>query len=132
MKCSVKSYDNKTFARAYLKNLLIIAQNNRLVKTVPLINNEEIMGTLQLCFNLQTFDDTSFDNDINSLKQYGIKNEICSALNNKEFYCSEIFKQKQNVSPTKSLSLKTCKSNEELTNDYLMGKCYCLFVFVFI
>lgn len=125
LKCSVKSYDNKTFGRAYVKNLLIVTQNNQLVKTISLINNEEIVGTLQLYFNLQMFNDTSFDNDINSLKQFGIKYDIFNALNNKGFHYSEMLNQKQNVSTTKSLSLKNNKSNEELTNDYLMGKCYC-------
>lgn len=122
LKCSVKSYDNKTLARAYLKNLLIVTQDNQMVKTISLINNEEKVGIIQLYFNLQIFNDVSFDNDIKALKQFGIKNDNLNTLNNKELYYSEILNQKQNVRPINSLSLKTNKSKEELTNNYLMGK----------
>ncbi|VVC24581.1 Hypothetical protein CINCED_3A007405 [Cinara cedri] len=104
--CSVKSSENKTIAHATIGNLLMLAQDNQLVKTLPLINNEKTVGILKLCFNLKTFNDTSFDNDIKLLTQFGIKNEV---LNNIK-------------PPVSSLSSKTNRSKEELASDYLMGK----------
>ncbi|XP_025208362.1 uncharacterized protein LOC112603813 [Melanaphis sacchari] len=123
LRCSIKNYENKTLAHATMKNLLI-DQNNQLIKTLPLINNEEIVGTLKLCFNVQTFNDTSFDNDIKFLKQFGIQDEVLKTKNDEEFYYPEIFEHRKNVrvKPTSSLSLRSNKSKEELTSDYLMGK----------
>jgi len=95
------------------------------MKTLPLTNNEEIVGTIQLCFKLQIFNDTSFDNDIKSLKQFGLQNEVLNNLNDKERHYCEIFKHKKDVrsySASSSSSCKTNKSKEELTSDYLMGK----------
>jgi len=88
------------------------------------MNNEKIVGTLKLCFNIQTFNDTSFDNDIKFLKQFGIQDEVLKTSNDKEFYYSEIFKHRKNVKerPISSSPLRTNKSKEELTSDYLMGK----------
>lgn len=100
----------------------MITQDNPLVKTLPLINNEKIVGNLQLSFNLQTFSDTSFDDDIKSLTQFGIQNEVLNTLNNRAFYDSEIFKSKKNIRPITALSSKTNRSKEELACDYLMGK----------
>lgn len=119
LKCTVKSYENKTVAFASIKNLLMLAQNNRIVKTLQLINNEGTVGTLQIFFNLQTFDDTSFDNDIKSIKTFGIQNKVLNSFNDKEFYESETHKSKKRIS---SSSSRTNKSKEELTNDYLMGE----------
>lgn len=123
LKCSVNSCENKTLAHTSMKNLLMITQNNPLTTTLPLINNEETVGTLQLCFNLQTFNDTSFDNDIQFLKKFGIQNTILNSTNIKELYDSEIFKPRKDVRPVSSSSVKTInRSKEELTSDYLMGK----------
>lgn len=103
---------------------ILIDQDNQLIKTLPLMNNEKIVGTLKLCFNVQTFNDTSFDNDIKMLKQFGIQDEVLKTSNDTDFYYSEILKHSKNVKvrPISSLSLKSNKSKEELTSDYLMGK----------
>lgn len=122
LKCSVKNYENRTLADATMSNLLINAQDNELIKTLLLKNNKKIVGTLKLSFNVQTFNDTSFDNDIQFLKQFGIQNEVLKTSNNDEFYYSEILKSRKNVRPISSSSLRTNRSKEELTNDYLMGK----------
>lgn len=116
------SYENKIFAHTSMKNLLIVAQNTQLVKTLPLMHNKEIVGNIKLFFNIKIFNDTSFDNDIKSLKQFGIKNEILNNLYDKEPYNFDVFKPKINVRPISSLSHRTNKSKEELTSDYLMGK----------
>lgn len=121
LKCSVKSHENKTLAYTSMKNLSMVTANNKLVKTLPLVNSEEIIGTLQLCFNLQMFDDTSFDNDIISFKQFGIQNEVLNSLFNKKLYCSETSKSSNDTRPVSSSSFKTSRSKEELTTDYLMG-----------
>lgn len=121
LKCSVKNYDNKTQAYTSMKNIMI-TQDNPLVKTLPLICNEEIVGNLQLSFNLQTFSDTTFDDDIKSLTQFGIQNEVLNSLNNREYYDYEIFKSKKNIRPNSTLSSKTNRSKDELACDYLMGK----------
>lgn len=65
-----------------MKNLITVTQDNPLATKLPLINNKEIVSTIQLCFNLQTFDDiyTSFDYNIKCLKQIEIENKI---LNNR-------------------------------------------------
>ncbi|XP_060842895.1 uncharacterized protein LOC132923094 isoform X1 [Rhopalosiphum padi] len=120
LRCSVKSHENKTLAYATMKNVSI-EQDNQLIKALPLMNNEKIVGTLKLCFNVQTFNDTSFDHDIKILKQFGIQDKT---KNNEEFYYSEIFKHRKNVRvrPISSSSLRSNKSKEELTSDYLMGK----------
>lgn len=97
------------------------AQDYQLIKTLPLVNNGETVGTLQLCFNLQTFNDTSFDNDIKSLKQFGIQNQILNILNDKEFYDSKLLQSRNNAKSLSFSSLKTNRSKEELTSDYLMG-----------
>jgi len=112
-----------------MKNVLI-DHENQLIKTLPLINNEKIIGTLKICFNVQTFNDTSFDNDINILKQFGINDEVLKTKNDKETYYPEIFKHKKSVraTPISSSSLRSNKSKEELTSDYLMGKI--LFIFI--
>jgi len=109
-----------------MKNVSI-EQDNQLIKALPLMNNEKIVGTLKLCFNVQTFNDTSFDHDIKILKQFGIQDKT---KNNEEFYYSEIFKHRKNirVRPISSSSLRSNKSKEELTSDYLMGKI--LFIFI--
>jgi len=101
-----------------------IDQDNQQIKTLPLMNNGKIVGTLKLCFNVQTFNDTSFDNDIKMLKQFGIQDEVSKNSNDKEFYYSEILKHSKNVKvrPISSSSLRSNKSKEELTSDYLMGK----------
>jgi len=103
---------------------LSIDHDNQLIKTIPLMNNEKIVGTLKLCFNVQTFNDTSFDNDIKMLKQFGIQDEVSKTSNDKEFYYSEMLKHNKNlkVRPISSSSLRSNKSKEELTSDYLMGK----------
>jgi len=98
----------------------MIAQDYQLTKALPFINNGETIGTLQLCFNLETFNDTSFDNDINSLKQFGIQNKISNVLNDKEFYSSKLHKSSNNARPINYSPMKT-RSKEELTSDYLMG-----------
>jgi len=123
LRCSVKNYENKTLAHATMINLSI-DHDNQLIKTIPLMNNEKIVGTLKLCFNVQTFNDTSFDNDIKMLKQFGIQDEVSKTSNDKEFYYSEILKHNKNlkVRPISSSSLRSNKSKEELTSDYLMGK----------
>ncbi|XP_060868805.1 uncharacterized protein LOC132943741 isoform X1 [Metopolophium dirhodum] len=123
LRCSVKNYENKTLAHATMINLSI-DHDNQLIKTIPLMNNEKIVGTLKLCFNVQTFNDTSFDNDIKMLKQFGIQDEVSKTSNDKEFYYSEILKHSKNVKvrPISSSSLRSNKSKEELTSDYLMGK----------
>lgn len=112
-----------------MKNVSI-DQDNQLIKTLPLINNEKIVGTLKICFNVQTFNDTSFDNDINILKQFGIQDEVLKTKNDNESYYSEIFKHRKNVRarPISFSSLRSNKSKEELTSDYLMGKI--LFIFI--
>lgn len=123
LECSVNSCENKTLAHTSIKNLLMVTQDNPLVTKLTLINNGETVGTLQLCFNLQTFDDTSFDYDIKFLKKFGIQNKIFNNSNNKEFYDSELFKPRKYVRPVSSSSIKTTnRSKEELTSDYLMGK----------
>lgn len=108
---------------------LLINQDNQLIKTLPLMNNEQIVGTLKLCFNVQTFDDTSFDNDIKMLRQFGIQDEVLQTSNDPEFYYSEILKNIKNVKlrPVSTSSLRSNKSKEELTSDYLMGKILLLF-----
>ncbi|CAH1711836.1 unnamed protein product [Aphis gossypii] len=123
LRCSVKSSEHKTLAHAIMKNLLI-DHENQLIKALPLINNEKIVGTLKICFNVQTFNDTSFDNDINILKQFGICDEVLKTKNYKESYYPEIFKHRKSVraTPISSSSLRSNKSKEELTSDYLMGK----------
>lgn len=126
LKCFVKSHENKTLAYTSMKNLSMVTENNKLVKTLPLINNEEIVGTLQLCFNLQMFDDTSFDNDIVSFKQFGIKKEVLNSLFDKAFYSSETSKPSKDTRPVSSSSFKTSRSKEELTTDYLMGMYFLL------
>lgn len=116
LKCLVRSCENKSLASASTKNL-ILTEGNQLVKTVPLINNEEIVGTLQLCFNLQTFSDTSFDNDIKYLTQFGIQSKVLNALD------VNVKKHTRPISISSSnSSSKTCRSKEELACDYLMGK----------
>lgn len=100
----------------------MIAQDNQLVKTLPLINNEKTVGTLKLNFNLKTFNDTSFDNDIKLLTQFGIKNEVLNNINDKRFYYSEVLKSKNARPIPSSLSSRINKSKEELASDYLMGK----------
>lgn len=121
LKCSVKSNEYKSFVYATMKNISI-SPNNQLVKMLPLMKNEKIVGTLKLCFDLQTFNDTSFDNDIKSLKNNGILSEVLNLANDKEMYYSELFKPTKCVRPVSSLSKDTNKSKEELTSDYLMGK----------
>jgi len=121
LNCSIKSYENKTYAHASVKNIFLAAQDYQLIKTLPLVNNGETVGTLQLCFNLQTFNDTSFDNDIKSLKQFGIQNQILNILNDKEFYDSKLLQSRNNAKSLSFSSLKTNRSKEELTSDYLMG-----------
>lgn len=103
---------------------LLIDQDNQLIKTLPLMNNEQIVGTLKLSFNVQTFDDTSFDNDIKMLRQFGIQDEVLKTSNDTEFYYFEILKNSKNVKlrPISTSSLRSNKSKEELTSDYLMGK----------
>jgi len=88
------------------------------------MNNEQIVGTLKLSFNVQTFDDTSFDNDIKMLRQFGIQDEVLKTSNDTEFYYFEILKNSKNVKlrPISTSSLRSNKSKEELTSDYLMGK----------
>jgi len=112
---------------------LLIYQDNQLIKTLPLMKNEQIVGTLKLCFNVQTFDDTSFDNDIKMLRQFGIQDEVLKTSNDTEFYYSEILKNSKNVKsrPVSSSSLRSNKSKEELTSDYLMGKILFLFFYLF-
>lgn len=114
--------ENKIFAHASMKNLFIVAENNQLVKILPLMNNEGIVGNIKLSFNIQTFNDTSFDNDIKSLKQFGIQNEVLNNLYDKQLYNTEVCKTKLNLRPISSLSFRTNRSKEELTSDYLMGK----------
>lgn len=104
----------------------MITQDNQLVKTLPLINNEKTVGNLKLYFNLKTFNDTSFDNDIKLLTQFGIKNEVLNNTNDKELYYSELYRPKNGTPPVSSSSSKTNRSKEELATDYLMGK---LFIF---
>jgi len=104
------------------------AQDYQLIKTLPLVNKGETVGTLQLCFNLQTFNDTSFDNDIKSLKQFGIENRILDVLNNKEFYDSKLLQSRNNSKPVSFSSLRTNRSKEELTSDYLMGGLLIFFI----
>lgn len=116
------SYENKIFAHTSMKNLLIVAQNTQSIKSLPLMHNEEIVGKIKLSFSIKIFNDTSFDNDIKSLKQFGIQNEVLNNLYDKETYNFEIFKPKINARTTSSLSYRTNKSKEELTSDYLMGK----------
>lgn len=128
LKCSVKSNENNSFAFATMKNISI-SPVNQLVKTLPLINNEKTVGTLKLCFDLQTFNDTSFDNEIKCLKKNGILSEVLNPTNDKEFYYSDLFKPTKSVRPVSSLSLKTNRSKEELTSDYLMGKLSFFFLF---
>lgn len=126
----MNSCENKTLAHTIMKNVLTVTQDNPLVTKLPLMNNEETVGTLQLCFNLQTFNDTSFDNDIKFLKQFGIQNKILNNTNIKEIYESETFKPRKYVRPVSSSSIKTInKSKEELTSDYLMGKFFCFLFF---
>lgn len=138
LKCSVTCYGNKVLAYAYLKTLHTdLAETKQLVKTLPLINNEEIVGTLQLCFNLQTFEDKSFDNDIKYLKQFGIQNKLSNSVNNKKFlHHSEVFKPQRNVKPIDSLSshssARTNKSIVELTTDYLSGRFFVVYVTNFL
>lgn len=111
-----------------MKNISI-SPVNQLVKTLPLINNEKTVGTLKLCFDLQTFNDTSFDNEIKCLKKNGILSEVLNPANDKEFYYSDLFKPTKSVRPVSSLSLRTNRSKEELTSDYLMGKLSFFFLF---
>jgi len=122
LRCSVKNYENKTLAHATLINLSI-DQGNQLIKTLPLMNNEKIVGTLKLCINVQTFNDTSFDNDIKMLKEFGIQDNISKTSNDQEFCYSDVLKHSKNgkVRPISSSSLRSNKSKEELTSDYLMG-----------
>lgn len=101
---------------------IVLSPDNHLVKTLPLTINEKTVGTLKLCFDLKTFDDTSFDNDIKSLKKNGILSEVLNPEDDKEFYHLEFFKPKKSIRPISSLSLQTNRSKEELTSDYLMGK----------
>lgn len=129
LKCTVKNYENKTIAHASIQNLLVVAQNNQLVKTLPLLNNKETVGTLKLYFNFQTFNDNSFDNVIKSLKQFGIQNKMLDLFDDKDLYDSELLKTKNNLRSTSSISVKTNRSKEELTTDYLMGK---LFIYFFL
>lgn len=124
LKCTVKNYENKTIAHASIPNLLVVAQENQLIKTLPLLNNERRVGSLKIYFNFQTFNDNSFDNVIKSLKQFGIQNKMLDILNDKDLYDSEILKNKNNLRSTSSSSVKTNKSKEELTTDYLMGKLF--------
>lgn len=116
------SYENKIYAHTSMKNLLIVAQNTQLVKSLPLKHNEEIVGKIKLSFSIKIFNDTSFDTDIKCLKQFGIQNEVLNNLYDKDTYNFEIFKSKTNVRPISSLSYRTNKSKEELASDYLMGK----------
>jgi hypothetical protein len=99
-----------------------ISPDNHLVKILPLTINEKTVGTLKLCFDLKSLNDTSIENDIKSLKKNGILSEILNPKDDKEFYYSEFFKPTNSIRPISSLSLQTNKSKEELTSDYLMGK----------
>lgn len=120
LKCSIKSYENKTYAYGSVKNIFMVARDYQLIKTLPLENNGQMVGTLQLCFNLQIFSDTSFDNDIRSLKQFGIQNRT---LNNNDVCDFKSLKSKSVERPIHFSSLRNInRSKEELTSDYLMGE----------
>lgn len=125
----MNSSENKTIAHTSMKNLLKISQDNPLVKTLPLIDNKETIGSIQLCFNLKTFNDTSFDDDIKFLKEFGInKNNSSTADDKLLFYNPEIFKPRKYGRPVSCPLLKTTnRSKEDLTSDYLMGK-FCFII----
>jgi len=131
----VRSRENKLLACASTKNLNF-TEGNQLIKTVPLINNEEIVGTLQLCFNLQTFSDTSFDSDIKYLTQFGIQSKFFSALDDNDFHHTKMPKSSKHARPisitSSNSSSKICRSKEELACDYLMGKLKCFVYFYLV
>lgn len=124
LKCLIKSCENKTSAFASTNNLFL-TEGSPLIKALPLIvANEEIVGILQLCFNLQTFSDTSFDNDIKYLTQFGIQSKVSNNLDDNNFYHTEMVKSRKHMGPvsvSSSNSSKTSRSKEELACDYLMG-----------
>lgn len=84
---------------------------------------------MKICFNLLTFNDTSFDEDINYIKKYGIQNEVLNILSDSEFNYSEKPNNQKYELPIKSLSSRTNRSKENLTNNYLLGEF--LFIIIF-
>lgn len=84
---------------------------------------------MKICFNLLTFNDTSFDEDINYIKKYGIQNEVLNILSDSEFNYSEMPNNQKYEPPIKSLSSRTNRSKENLTNNYLLGEF--LFIIIF-